>query len=104
MGFLCAFSSQRGDQGFAIVRRPCRGAAIAKTAGKLTTPPAAVNARRILATRRDLPPGRPRRHRAPMKRSMTLRLQLAFVVIFVLVCIGLLFVHPPNGPPPGADA
>jgi len=39
-----------------------------------------------------------------MKRSMTLRLQLAFAVIFVLVCIGLLFVRPPSGPAPNADA
>jgi uncharacterized membrane protein YjdF len=42
--------------------------------------------------------------RSMMKRSMTGRLQLAFIVVFAIVCIGLLFLHPRNEAAGGTDA
>ena len=39
-----------------------------------------------------------------MKRSMVPRVQIAFAVIFLLVCVGLLFLHPSKQQPgPGND-
>jgi hypothetical protein len=39
-----------------------------------------------------------------LKRSIVPRLQIAGVVIFMAICIAMLFVHAPAGPAPAMDA